>query len=132
MRTPTVLTLLAFLLLVSACASTSRTGEAGLFRIELQRVERQDQRASVRVIVRNDSSATVELLDFVVRPDEDGAFAFESLSTTGPFLLAPGQNAVSSFALTPGGLLPERVHVELTYRRGDGPMERKSYWAEID
>jgi hypothetical protein len=122
----------ALLLFASACASTSRTGEAGLFRIELQRIEREDNRASVRVVVRNDASVPVELLDYVVRPTEDGAVALEALSTTGPFLLAPGQEAVSSFALAPGGLLPGRVQVELTYRRGDGPMERKSYWAEIE
>lgn len=122
---------LAILLLASACAGTSRTGEAGLFRIELQRVEREDRRASVRVVVRNESSVALELLDFVVRPAEDEAAAFESLSTTGPFLLAPGQEAVSSFALAHGGSLPDRMSVEVTYRRGEGPMERKSYWAEL-
>lgn len=122
---------LIVLLLVSACASSSRTGEEGLFRIDVQRVEREDQRASVRVVVRNDSASPLELLDYVVRPDGEEGFAFESLSTTGPFLLDPGQEAVSSFALAPGGAVPDRLSVELTFRRGAGPMERKSYWAEL-
>lgn len=131
MRTRNLGAVLAVLLIASACASASRTGEEGLFRIDVQRVQREDHRASVRVIVRNDSSSPLELLDYVVRPTEDGAYAFESLSTTGPFLLDPGQEAVSSFALTPGGTLPDRLSVELTFRRGAGPMERKSYWAEL-
>ena len=124
-------TIALVLLIASACASSSGTGEEGLFRIDVQRVVREDQRASVRVVVRNESPFPVELLDYAVRPVEDGAFAFESLSTTGPFLLGPGQEAVSSFALAPGGALPERLSVELTFRREAGPMERKSYWAEL-
>ncbi|MCA1734290.1 MAG: hypothetical protein LC732_11895 [Acidobacteria bacterium] len=131
MRKENLGTLALVLLIASACASSSRTGEESLFRIDVERVQREDQRASVRVVVRNDSSSPVELLDFAVRPAVEGAFAFESLSTTGPFLLDPGQEAVSSFALAPGGTLPDRLNVEVTFRRGAGPMERKSYWAEL-
>lgn len=119
-----------FALLVAACASTSRTGQSGLFRIEVDRLARDDGRPALRVIVRNDSPDPLEVMDFSVRPAE-GESAFEALSTTGPFRLAPGQEATSSFALPAGSALPGRVSVDVTWRRGDGAMERRSFWADL-
>ena len=128
MRKNALLGLLA--LVLAACASTSRTGQAGLFRIDVQRLARDDGRAGVRVVVRNDSPDPLEVLDFSVRPAE-GESGFEALSTSGPFQLGPGQDATSSFVLPAGTALPSRVMVDVTWRRGDGPMERRSFWAEL-
>lgn len=119
------------LLVAGACASgTSRTGEPGLFRIDVERVARDDGRASLRVTVRNDSDDSLEVLDYTVRPIE-GESAFEALDTRGPLLLGPGEEAKSSFALGVGEMLPTRVAVDVTWRRGEGPMERRSFWADL-
>ncbi len=130
-RTRFVTLFTAVLVIAAACASTSRTGQSGLFRIELQRLNRSDGRAGVQVVVRNDSPDPAEVLDFGVRPEAEGAAPFESLSSTGPFQLAPGQEATSSFALPAGAALPSRVSVDVTWRRGGGPMERRSFWADL-
>ncbi len=128
MRKNAIVALLA--LLAAACASTSTTGQSGLFRIEVDRLARDDGRAALRVVVENDATESLEVLDFGVRP-ESGESTFEAVSTTGPFQLAPGQAATSSFVLPAGAALPARVSVDVTWRRADGTMERRSFRADL-